>query len=42
MDTAIASTERMIDTLDVRVLGDQVESKLTPEELALLREALED
>lgn len=40
MDTAIASTERMIDTLD-RVLG-EVESKLTPEELALLREALED
>lgn len=40
LDTAIGSTERMIDTLD-RVLG-EVESKLTPEELSLLREALED
>ena len=40
MDTAIGSTERMIETLD-RVLG-EVESKLTPDELVLLREALED
>ncbi|MEO1717315.1 MAG: hypothetical protein AAFR76_09410 [Planctomycetota bacterium] len=38
LDTAIGSTERMIETLD-RVLGD-IESKLTPDEMALLKEAL--
>ncbi|MEO1583832.1 MAG: hypothetical protein AAFR96_04570 [Planctomycetota bacterium] len=40
LDTAIGSTERMIQTLD-RVLG-EVESKLTPDELALLKDTLDD
>ncbi len=40
IDNAIASTQRMIDSLD-RVLGD-LREKLTPEELALLGEVDEN
>lgn len=40
LDTAISSTERMIDALD-RVLS-EVKSKLSPEEIALLEEAIGD